>query len=265
MRCAVADWSTSMDHGALENPLSVGTSPQEASKDQWFNPSLSPARSERAHEVVIPVMRAWELHGRRRAMRKKDRDTLYKVGIPVVTNLIHHYLIGSPGEGIPVPRSKRDNALGEKGNRYQPFVFPRTFPKMLDSLCELGFAEQSIGGDYSSAIKAYKRTTMRAGAKLIELIEEHKVSLADLQSGSDTQEIIILKRPKRGYWDGGGKPIPYTDNATTHKYREELRAINDWLAKADIRFDAATYEKPVDVQARRLHRYFSNAVRRQHS
>ena len=76
-----------------------------------------------------------------------------------MTNLIHHYLVGSPGEGIPVPRSKRDNALGGKGSHYQPFVFPRSFPKMLDTLCELGFAEQRIGGDYSSDIKAYKRTT----------------------------------------------------------------------------------------------------------
>ena len=88
---------------------------------------------------------------------------------------------------------------------------------------------------------------MRPGAKLIELIEEHKVTLGDLQSSSDTEEIIILKRPKRGFWDGGGKPIPYKDNASTRRYREELRDINDWLAKADIRFDASTYEKPVDV------------------
>jgi len=49
-----------------------------------------------------------------------------------------------------------------------------------------------LGGDYSSDIKAYKRTTMRPGAKLIELIEEHKVTLGDLQSSSDTEEIIIL-------------------------------------------------------------------------
>ena len=91
--------------------------------------------------------------------------------------------------------------------------------------------------------------TMCPGAKLIELIEEHKVTLGDLQSSSDTEEIIILKRPKRGFWDGGGKPIPYKDNANTRRYREELRDINDWLAKADIRFDASTPEKPVDVQA----------------
>jgi hypothetical protein len=101
---------------------------------------------------------------------------------------------------------------------------------------------------------------MRAGPKLIELIKEHKVSLADIHTGgSDSDEIIILKRPKRGFWDGGGKPIPYEDNVTTRRYRQELQAINEWLAKADIRFDATAYDESVNAQARRLYRYFSNA------
>ena len=54
-----------------------------------------------------------------------------------------------------------------KGNRYQPFSFPRSFPKMLDALSALGFAEQTIGDPAK-----FKRTTVKAGAKLIELIEE---------------------------------------------------------------------------------------------
>jgi hypothetical protein len=36
-----------------------------------------------------------------------------------------------------------------------------------------------------------------------------------------------------------------------------LRAINAWLAKADIRFDDAVCDEPVDVQARQLRRYFT--------
>jgi hypothetical protein len=235
-----------------------GASKSEGTSGPWFNPSLSPA-NERAHQVVVPVIRAMERHGRKRALKAKDRHTLYKVFIPVVANLMHHYLVGSPGEGIPVPRSKRDKTLGGKGNRYKPFVFPRSFPKMLDALCALGFAEQSIG-QYSAIPSKSKQTTIRAGAKLVELIREHKVTSADLNSGSGAEEeVIILKRAKHGYWDGGGKPIPYKDNASTRRYREEVRTINDWLAKADIRFNPATHDKPVDVQARRLHRYFSNA------
>jgi hypothetical protein len=245
-----------MRRDALEQPLSAYRPAQQASKDVWFNPSISPANA-RADAVVAPVLQALEQHGRKRALRATDRATQRKVLIPVVANLIHHYLIGRPGEGIPVPRSNRDEALGGKGSRYQPFVFPRSWPKMLNSLGELGFAEQCIG-KYSSIPGKSKRTTIRAGAKLIKLIEDRKVALEDLYTGLDTEEIVILKRPKRGFFDEG-KRVDYDDDETTRRYREELRAINAWLASADIRFDAATagYDQPVNVKARRLYRSFT--------
>ena len=117
-----------------------------------------------------------EQYERKRALRSKDRHTLYRVLIPLTANLIQHYLNGSPGDGIPVPRSKRDDALGGKTNRYQPFSFPRSLPKMLDGLCALGFAEQTIG-KFSGWPGQSRRTTVRAGPKLIELIKQHNVTL----------------------------------------------------------------------------------------
>jgi hypothetical protein len=127
---------------------------------------------------------------------------------------------------------------------------------MLDALCALGFAEQTIG-EYSAVKGKSKRTTIRAGAKLIELLKEHKVTLADLDVGH-SEEVIILKRPKHGHFDDGER-IDYTDNDTTRRYRDELHAINRWLAEADISFDAAAHDRPVDVQARRLYRSFTLA------
>ena len=246
-----------MHQDALEEPLSAVGSAQQSTKDAWFNASLTPANA-RAHQVVDPVVQALERHGRKRALKAKDLDTLHKVLNPLVTNLIHHHLIGSPGEGIPVPRSNRDKALGGEASRYQPFIFPRSFPKMLDTLCALGFAQQNIGGDFSWNIKKNKRTTVRAGPKLIELIQQHGVALEDIKVVGDTEEIIILKRPKRGHFDEGDR-VDYDDTPTTHRHREDLRAINDWLAGADISFDAtaAGYDKPVNTQARRLYRSFT--------
>ncbi len=217
--------------------------------DPWFNPHIGPA-SRRAHEVIGAVVLPARSHERKRALRGKNLDTFYRVIIALVANLMHHYLTGSPGQGIPVPRSKRDKALGGTGNRYQPFSFPRSFPKMLDVLCALGFAEQTIGDPAT-----FKPTTVKAGAKLIELMEGHKVTLEDLSAG-DRQEVIILKRPRRGHWDEGGR-IDYKDTPTTNRFRDELRAINAWLAKADIRFDDAAYRLRVDVEARRLRRNFT--------
>src|SRR5262249_39243443 len=65
-----------------------------------------------------------------------------------------------------------------------------------------------------------------------------------------------LKRPKRDHYDEGAR-IEYDDNETTRRYRDELRAINDWLAAADITFDAASHERPVNTGARRLYRPFT--------
>jgi hypothetical protein len=121
---------------------------------------------------------------------------------------------------------------------------------MLDTLCALGFAEQIVGDP-----DKFRRTTVRAGAKLIALIKEHKVTLEDLDAG-EGEEIIILKRPKRGHWDEG-KRIDYRDTAATRQFRDELRAINARLAKADIRFDDAVCDELVDVQARQLRRHFT--------
>jgi hypothetical protein len=220
-------------------------------RDPWFNPDLGPG-GIRAHEVLSSVVDTVEQSGRKRALKANYRHTLYRVLVPLVSNLIHHYLTDSPGQGIPVPRSNK--ALGRKGNRYQPFSFPRSFPKMLDALRALGFAELTIG-KYSGVPGKSKRTTVKAGPKLIELIQEHKVRLEDL-SGGGGEEIIILKRPKRGHWDEGER-VDYCDTPATHRFRNELREINAWLAKADIRFNAAAYDRPVDVQARQLRRHFT--------
>jgi hypothetical protein len=66
------------------------------------------------------------------------------------------------------------------------------------------------------------------------------VGLEDLQLVGTTEEIISLKQPKRGHFDEGQR-IDYKDTPTTRRYRDELRSINEWLATADIQFDADTY------------------------
>jgi hypothetical protein len=110
-------------------------------------------------------------------------------------------------------------------------------------------------GTYSGFPGQSKRTTIKAGPKLIALIEEHKVALGDF-SGHYDEEVIILSRPRHDYWDEGER-IDYEDNPTTQRFRKELRAINEWLDGADIAFDAATFDKPVNVQVRQLRRQFT--------
>jgi hypothetical protein len=225
--------------------------------DLWFNSHLGPNNasaesSTRAHAVIgVPLLVVKE-HDRKRRPSSKNLDTLFRVLIPVLSNLIVHHLRGSPGSGVPIPLSKKQ--LGKKGDRYNPLTFPRSFPQMLRALRTLGYAEVTLG-KYSNFPGQSKRTTMRAGLKLVALIEQHKVTLEDF-NGHHDQEIIILSRPKHGYGDEGAR-IDYEDNATTHRFRKELRAINEWLDQADITFDTTAFDKPLNLQARQLHRRFT--------
>lgn len=228
---------------------------EDATSDPWFNPFLGPNTSTTsAHEVIGVPLLAVKTYKRKRALSDENLNTLYRVMIALLANLIHHYLSGRPGEGIPVPRSHKELAKKHARNRYEPFSFPRSFPKMLDALSDLGFAKVTLG-KYCGFPGQSKRTTVRAGPKLIELIEKHKVTLEDL-SGRYDEEVIILSRPRRDYWDEGER-IDYKDTATTERFRKELRAINEWLDNADISFDADIFKKRVNVRARQLRRQFT--------
>src|SRR5580700_2338781 len=117
-------------------------------QDLWFNPHLSPNNtsadsSTRAHAVIGVPLLAVKEHDRKRALTSKNLTTFYRVMIPVLSNLIVHYLRDSPGNGVPVPLSKK--ALGTKGDRFNPSSFPRSFPQMLRALRNLGFAEVTKG------------------------------------------------------------------------------------------------------------------------
>ena len=139
--------------------------PNKRKQDVWFNPGISP-RSASAHEVIGAVVTAAEREVYKRSLKPVERHSFFRVLIPVVANLIRHYLRGSLG-GVVVPRGRK--ALGKKPNRYEPFVFPRPFPKWIDALKELGFAEITLG-KYSGVPGASKRSTIKAGAALIDLI-----------------------------------------------------------------------------------------------
>ncbi len=230
-----------------------------ADRDPWFNPHLGPNTassdsSARVHAVIGVPLLAVKGHERKRALGGENLTTFYNVMIKLLSNLIHHHLMGSPGTGIPVPRAHKELAKKRAANRYEPFSFPRSFPKMLDALSDLGFADVTLG-KFSGHPAHSKRTTVRAAPKLIALIEEHKVTLDDLDGRYD-EEVIILSRTKHDYFDEGGR-IDYDDDATTERFRHELRAINEGLDKANITFDAAAHEKPVNVRARQLRRQFT--------
>src|SRR5262249_38498605 len=112
--------------------------------DLWFNPHLGPNFATddsraRSHAVISVPLLAVKEHDRKRRLRSKAVNAFFREMIPVLSNLIVHYLRGSPGNGVPVPLSNQQ--LGKKGDRYDPLSFPRSFPQILNALRTLGFAE----------------------------------------------------------------------------------------------------------------------------
>ena len=224
----------------------------EREPDPWFNPYRSPA-SERALNIVGDVLNDLEKRETRtRARKTKDRQWLWQVGHALVADLAYHHLNRSPGSGLVVPRAKRE--LGKTQPLPSAVFHAKLSRRSSIHLERRGYLRQKKGA-YSGMPGRSRRTTIRAGDQLIALIEKHQVTFADLQV-KEVEEVIILKRAKRNHWDQGEK-ISYSDTAVTRRLRAEVREVNAWLERADIMFEPFAHDRPVDIRARRLYRYFA--------
>src|SRR5262245_57037847 len=139
-------------------------------RDPWFNPYRYPA-NERAKIAIGEMLYAFEQQeGRKRHRTSKDRQWLWQIGHALLADLIHHHLNGSPGNGLVVARA---NSKLRKPSRYYPPLFTRTFPKLLSNLERAGYLKQKKG-QFSGLSEKSTRTTIRAGAKLVEAIKNIK-------------------------------------------------------------------------------------------
>ena len=166
---------------------------------------------------------------------------------------MHHHIAEYPCD-VYITRSNR--LLGTK-SRYRPWVYSKMLPDILDLMAKPGmdYIEQEIGARVEGSARS---TVIRPGARLLSRIEEHQIALDDLGEHPHG-ETIILKRVKDDYWDEGGFQH-YDDTPVTHRFRAELDEINDWIAKADLRFDPEGLPWPrtqVDLSDRRLRRIFT--------
>ncbi len=225
--------------------------------DRGFNPWRMP-RAEKAWTVIKDVLnqlqnfeRYYSLRRRRR--KQADQQIFEDTVAAVASDLMYHHILGH-GEGVFITRSNQ--ILGRR-SRYRPSAYGKTLPDILDRMTapEMAFVELAIGheGHFGPA----KRTTIRAGEKLISRIVTFGLRLKDFIVSPD-QEVIQLKRAKGGFWDEGDLQ-EYDDTSEIVQFREQVRAINDWLDEAEIDFDEALWPggKPVDTLDRRLRRVFT--------
>lgn len=223
--------------------------------DVSFNAYRRPA-SARMDALVADVcanVQGYEFHDglRQRKRRPADQATFEETISSLVCDLTYHYL-RDPEARVAITRS---NTILGRRSRYRPVAYNKTLPTLLDRLStpEMDFVDQQ--GGYEGFAGDGKRTTIAAGTRLIDRIQDKGIGFADLcQAG---QELVVLKRPKADLWDAGGY-LEYRDTPTTRLFRDQLRRINRWLDAADIAFDeAACPEKPVDPGNRALRRVFT--------
>ncbi len=234
-------------------------------RDRPFNPYRCP-RSEKAKAIVADVtnqLQNYEKHRRprKRARKPTDQAIFEETVSAVVCDLIHSYL-SDPTRKVFVGLSNR--SLGRK-SRYRPSsALGKKLSALLESLSapEMAFVEMVKGSrvqewdDEIGVRYERKRTTLWTGPRLISRIEEHELDFDDLGQ-SEFEEIIILKAEKKHPKDNG-QLMEYEDTPDTIRFRDELRAINMWLAEAGIELDRDAAEALIDTKDRRLRRIFNN-------
>ena len=230
-------------------------------RDRPFNchriPKTAPA-ADLVADLINQLEKYEEFKGLRKRRRKdKDQDTFKKVVAAVVCDVIHGYLI-NPEQELTVALSKR--VLGHV-SRYRPLWYGKVFSAVLERLAapEMAFIVMTKG-----ARKEKRRTTIKAGCRLINRIVEYQLQPEDFML-DDGEEVVLLKSPKeyRGKEKLNGKLLEYDDDPTTDKLRREMRVINRWIADAQIAYlpiqTMGGTTPGIDTSQRRLQRHFNNA------
>ena len=233
-------------------------------QDRPFDPFRSP-KSDKAIEVVGDITNQisnYEKHFklRKRARKATDQAIFEETLSAVVCDLIHRRLEQRGGK---IALSLSHRVLGRRW-RYRSPVLGKRLPDYLKYMAapEMDFVRLVKGsrkfiqfGEVSFTYDG-QLTTLEAGPRLIDRIEDRGLSFSDL-GRSDHEEVIILKAAKKTHKDKG-EWLHYEDTPETNRHRASLKEINGWLQLADIDLMQSVGKPNVDTTARRLHRVFNN-------
>lgn len=216
--------------------------------DRFFRPerAMITTKGKTLIEAVRNALDTLEIQrgARRRKRRRWSQRAFDRAVEAIICDLAHAELSGHL-EGIAVPRSKQVLC---KASRYKPWFYGKQFTYALDLLTEAHFIAQSKGKWRPN--KQGQRTLIKPDYRLLELIADLGLTLADIGTTSDG-ETIQLK-------DHNKSPIEYEDTDKTYQMRQQMEKINEWIASAEITFDQSCKDdgKFVDVTKRRLYRVF---------
>jgi hypothetical protein len=181
---------------------------------------------------------------RQRGRSESMEDGLRLLMETVAANLVRAALYQPEGKLLVLlarPTTKR--------GRYDRLGF-RKLTERLRTLEDLGYVE--VHESHKVGTASHVVVTL-AFCSLLDQ-PSTRTTTEDIQR-LDGQELIVLHRNVKS-WAGGVKvshKLEYKDTAETNRFRGEVTAINQWLAKADIGFSGNT---PIDFTRKTLHRAF---------
>lgn len=179
---------------------------------------------------------------------KSSRKKYWKIVRMLITNLWEAAnASNNPWRGL-----SRDRNAYQEGTRYHKIYISFLVVSVVDRLIELGYIEQ-VNGKYNPLIGYGRTARIKATDKLVELVRIKNIYSVITPNPEDCSEIIILK-------DENKKLLDYKDNERTETAREELRLLNDFLAKTEIKVDKEALKDShlVTLINKRLFRVFNN-------
>lgn len=233
-----------------------------------FNPYREPCADALDLRTVIEGItkdcnEQYRTNSERRLQHQHQKSFDRTVEAVICDVLFHH--LNRPEEFFRISRSK---GILDKASRYKPVTFNSMLPGLLDSLSAdglemskgLNFIEQDKA-DPSFEKKGKKQTTIKAGSKLIALIDGLDITL-DHSRLVRPRETILLKSGKDDFWDTKDL-IDYEDTSKSLKAREEMETLNDWLMEADISLlqqpgNIDPNQQFCDPNQRQMARHFNN-------
>jgi len=192
---------------------------------------------------------------RKRKRKPHDSQTFNNQVQALICDLIHRELT-CPGGWLAI--SLANTALGSH-DRYKSKAISKTIKNVLDYMTapEMGYVERCKGLWVPSHRSHCMLSTIRAGERLRDRINEHRLTCDDFTLDK-IQETIVLKGGKEDH-NNSGAWLQYTDTDQTNTYRADMDFINESIAAADIDYlPCAKDGKMVDAADRRLRRYFNN-------
>jgi hypothetical protein len=240
-------------HGASEAPsgaldLNAPHVLLEGNVDRFFDPWRCFGTPEASAVSTVARDAILASETRRRARRPADAETFALTVESVIADVCHRALMTAGFGAVAVTMRTAGDVLAPVRYRART-ESPKVLPHVVRALAALGFVEFGVHG--REAWDKGLRTTIRATDKLLALVDEHAVTLADISRRAG-EEIVLLRSAKDDPEDEGDL-VDYLDDIRTEQYRTEVRTLNEWIARADLDYSG---DLPLDVNDRYMRRQF---------